>query len=152
MMNQFAQLLSAERQMPVLIDTCTVIGAWQKKPEAMAFRSKVAKRKDIRIIVPGILVREVSRVTKMTGAEVLSLVESFSEFGQIDYVDIAPIAREAEALVAKYPTYCHYPDSYYLAYCRDQGAVLVTYDNSLRLVARMEGIMTCAPGNFRTCQ
>jgi hypothetical protein len=151
-MNQFAQLLSAERQVPLLLDACTIISAWQKKPEAIAFRSKIAKRKDIRIVVPSILVKEVSKVAKIGEAEALSLIESFSLFGQIDYVDVAPVADEAEALVAKYPTFCHYPDNYYLIYCREQGALLVTYDNNLRFVAKMEGIMTCAPGNFRIYQ
>jgi predicted nucleic acid-binding protein len=152
MMNQFAQLLSAKCQMPLLLDTCTIVGAWQKKPEVVAFRSKIAKRKDVRIIVPGILVREVAKIAKMSKEEALSLIESFSEFGQIDYVDTMSMARDAEALVAKYPAYCHYPDNHYLACCREQGAVLVTYDNNLRFVAKMEGIMTCAPGNFRIYQ
>jgi hypothetical protein len=152
MMNQFAQLLSAERQTPLLLDTCAIISACQKKPEVIAFKNKIAKRRDVRIIVPSILVREVSKIARINQAESLSLIESFSEFGQIDYVDIAPVAKEAEALVAKYPTYCHYPDNYYLIYCREQGAVLVTFDNNLRVVAKMEGVMTCSPGNFRIYQ
>jgi predicted nucleic acid-binding protein len=152
MMNQFAQLLSAGKQTPLLIDTCTIINAQKKKSEALAFRSKIAKRKDIRIIVPNILVKEVSKITRTSRDEALSLIESFSEIGQIDYVDEGTLAKEAETLPAKYPTYCHYPDNYYLIYCRDHGAVLVTYDSNLRLVAKMEGIMTCSPENFKIYQ
>ena len=153
-MNQFAQLLSAQRQTPVLLDTCTIISAWEKRPEALELRKKIAKRNDIRIIVPGILVREVAKVARLGQDQALALIESFSEMGQIDYVtkcgdDDNRITREAEALIAKYPRYSHFPDNQYLAYCRDQGALLVTYDKNLRTVARIEGIMACAPGNFR---
>ena len=152
MMNQFAQLLSAEKQSLLLLDTCTIISALQGKPEAVAFRDKIAKRKDIRILVPGILVREVAKIANVSHEKALSLVESFSEQGQIDYVDDARIAAVAESMIAKYPRYCHYPDNYYLACCKEQGSLLVTYDHNLKLVARMEGIMTCSPGNFRIYQ
>lgn len=153
-MNQFAKLLSAKKQTPILLDTCTIIGVWQRKPEVLELRRKIVARKDIRIIVPSILVREVARVTHLPEDESLALVESFSEMGQIDYiskggVDDSRISQEADALVAKYPLYCHYPDNQYLVYSKELGAVLVTYDRNLREVARLEGIMACAPGNFR---
>lgn len=116
-MNQFAQLLSAERQTVLLLDTCTIISAWQKKPEALAFRAKIARRKDIRIIVPRILVGEVAKVAGISRDDALSLAESFSEFGQIEYLDDPAVSREADSLAAKNPAYCHYPDNHYLVNC-----------------------------------
>lgn len=157
-MNQFAQLLSTQRQTPVLLDTCTIVGVWEKRPEALELRKKIARRKDIRIIVPSILAREVAKVARLGEEQALALIESFSEMGQIDYLskcgddDGNRITREADALVTKYPRYCHYPDNHYLVFCKDQAAVLVTYDKELRSVARLEGIMVCAPGNFRIYQ
>jgi hypothetical protein len=154
MMNQFAQLLSTEKQTPVLLDTCIAINALQKKPDALVFRDKVTKRRDLRFIVPRMLVTEVAKVAKISQEDALATVESFSEMGQIDYVDDGDgsISRDADALMEKYPRYCHFPDNHYFIYCREQGALLVTYDNNLRMVAKMEGIMACTPGRFRIYQ
>ncbi len=155
MMNQFAKLLSTESQTAILLDTCTIVSVLEKKPAALEFRKKIALRKDIRIVVPSILAREVARVAGIGVDEAIPLIESFSQVGQIDYVtrceddDGNRVAREADALKAKYLNYCHYPDNHYIVHCRDHAALLVTYDNDLRRVARMEGVMTCSPGNFR---
>jgi predicted nucleic acid-binding protein len=150
MMNQFAQLISAERQTLVLLDTCTIINAYAGKPDAVALRSRIAKRKDIRIIVPRLWIREVAKVAGINQEQALALIESFSEMGQIDYIEENErLAREAKALSAKYPEYCHYPDNHYLVHCRNEGAVLVTYDSNLHRVADLEGVMVSTPRTFR---
>lgn len=181
MMNQFAKLLSAEIQTLVLLDTCTRVNVWNKKLEALKFRSKIAGRKDMKMIVPGILIREVAKVAKITVEKALVLIESFLTSGQIDYINYyynnsrgsnpgnkndskrddddndnnknnSKIENTANQLKAKYFRYCHYLDNYYLYYCNDNNAVLITYDNDLRQVAKMEEIMSCTPGNFRIYQ
>lgn len=158
MMNQFAKLLSSQQQTLILLDTCTIVSAYENKPEALELRKKIAHRKDIRIVVPSILIKEVSRVAKIDTERALELIESFSMMGQIDHIgqcsgeDVSRITSEADELKAKYLNLCHSPDNIYLVYCKNLGAVLVTYDSDLRMVARMEGIMTCTPGNFRVYQ
>ncbi|HEX7033256.1 MAG TPA: PIN domain-containing protein [Nitrososphaera sp.] len=154
MMNQFAKLQSSQHQTPIMLDTCMIASAYENRPEALELRKKLAHRKDVRIMVPGTQVREVAEVVGVGGEQVLELVESFSKMGQIDYIieDDDRIASEADKLKAKYPRFCHSPDDIYLAYCKELGVLLVTYYNNLRKVARMEGIMTCTPGNFRPYQ
>lgn len=153
-MNQFAQLLSREKQTSLVLDSCTVIGARNGSQQVLQFRKKIAKRKDIRVIVPSIVVSEVQKVAHLSFEEATKLVESFSEHGQIDYVSCEDkeLVAEAEALRAKYPIYSHYPDDHYLVIARRYGAVLITYDRKLKDVARTEGVMTCAPGSFRMYQ
>jgi predicted nucleic acid-binding protein len=150
-MNQFAQLLSAEKQTTVLLDCCTIIGAKNGSLDALQFRKKIANRKDIKILVPSIIVREVCKVGRMAFDEAIALIDTFSLTGQIEYVSCSDIVikSQAEALTAKYPVFCHYPDDHYLAIAKKYGALLVTYDRNLKDVARLEGVQTCAPLNSR---
>lgn len=153
-MNQFAQLLSAQRQQAIVLDCCTIIGAKKKSAEVLQFRKKIAKRKDIRIIVPSVVVKEVCKVGRMSFDSAIALIDTFSETGQIDYAacNESEISARAEALRSRYPVYLHYPDDHYLVVARNTGALLVTYDGNLKDVARAEGVMTCSPGSFRICQ
>lgn len=155
-MNQFAQLLSAQRQQVIVLDCCTIIGAKNKNAEVLQFRKKIAKRKDIRIIVPAVIVKEVCKVGSMSFDSAIALIDTFSETGQIDYNDTShndsEISAQAEALKSKYPVYLHYPDDHYLVVAKNNDALLITYDRKLKDVARAEGVMTCSPGNFRSYQ
>ena len=150
-MNQFAQLLSAEKQSILVLDCCTIIGAKNGSLNALQFRRKIANRQDIKILVPSIIVREVRKVGRMSFDEAIALIDTFSQTGQIEYVSCSDIEikSHAEALTAKYPVLCHYPDDHYLAIAKRYGAVLVTYDRNLKDVAKLEGLQTCAPQNFR---
>jgi hypothetical protein len=149
MMNQFAQLLSAEKQTTILLDCCTIIGAHNGKPGVLKFRKRIASRKDLRIIVPSILVREVAKIAKITREEALALIESFSDMGQIDYVgDDVERNREAELLNVRYPGYCHYPDNRYLLACKEYDATLLTYDRKLKDVALGERVAAYSPEEF----
>ncbi|HXG05767.1 MAG TPA: hypothetical protein VNI77_00385 [Nitrososphaera sp.] len=38
MMNQFAKLLSSQHQTPILLDTCTIVSAYENIPEALELR------------------------------------------------------------------------------------------------------------------
>lgn len=149
-MNQFAQLLSAESQTTILIDCCAIIGVWENREEALRFRERIAPRKDIRILVPTSLAREVAKVAKISGDEALALIESFSDAGQIDYIDeIEKRKKQAAILNAKYPGSCHFPDNYYLLLCKDHDATLITYDRDLRAIAFEEQVKTRSPDEFR---
>ena len=154
MMNQFAQLLSAENQTAVLLDCCIIINTWKQKPEALQFRKRIASRKDIKIIVPHILIEEVAKVAGITKDQAVALIESFSNAGQIEYIgqcgadEANRIAKEAEGLKAKYPGYCHYPDNHYVVLCKDYDATLVTHDSNLKDVATAERVTACLPEQF----
>jgi len=135
----------------VLLDCCTIIAAKDGRPDAIAFQRKLSRRKDLELLVPDLVVKEVSRVARIPIEEAERLARSFSS-GTIERLtDDESIAREASELYQRYLS-CHYPDSHYLVHCRNTTAVLVTYDKKLREVARMEGIMTCSPGNYRFYQ
>ncbi len=135
----------------VLLDCCTIIAAKDGRPDAIAFQRKLSRRKDLELLVPDLVVKEVSRVARIPIEEAERLARSFSS-GTIERLtDDESIAREASELDQRYLS-CHYPDSHYLVHCRNTPAVLVTYDKKLREVARMEGIMTCSPGNYRFYQ
>jgi len=135
----------------VLLDCCTIIAAKDGRPDAIAFQRKLSRRKDLELLVPDLVVKEVSRVARIPIEEAERLARSFSS-GTIERLtDDESIAREASELDQRYLS-CHYPDSHYLVHCRNTTAVIVTYDKKLREVARMEGIMTCSPGNYRFYQ
>ena len=116
-MNQFAQLLSAEKQSALLLDCCTIIAVKNGHLGAREFRNRIANRKDIRIIVPSIIVREVCKVGHLSFDQAIELIDTFSHTGQIEYVSCedSEIKAQAEKLSSKYPVYCHYPDDHYLA-------------------------------------
>jgi predicted nucleic acid-binding protein len=156
-MNQFAQLLSAQKQQAIVLDSCTIIGAKNKDAQVLQFRKKIAKRKDIRIIVPTVVVKEVCKVGSMSFDSAIALIDTFSETGQMDYYyhashNDSEISDQAVALRTKYPVYLHYPDDHYLVVAKNNDALLVTFDRKLKDVARAEGVMTCSPGNFRIYQ
>lgn len=138
-----------------MLDSCTIIGAKNKNADVLQFRKKIANRKDVRIIVPTVVVREVCKVGSMSFDSAIALIDTFSETGQIDYHasnNDSEISAQAEALRTKYPVYLHYPDDHYLVVAKNNDALLVTFDRKLKDVARAEGVMTCSPSNFRIYQ
>ena len=138
-----------------MLDSCTIIGAKNNDVKVLQFRKKIANRKDIRIIVPTVAVKEVRKVGSMSFDSAIALIDTFSETGQIDYhasdTD-SEISAQAAALRTKYPVYLHYPDDHYLVVAKNNDALLVTFDRKLKDVARAEGVMTCSPSNFRIYQ
>ena len=138
-------------QNPVLLDCCTIIGALEGKSNAVAFKEKLSKRKDMTILVPDLVVSEVSRVAKMSAQAAEKAIRSFAHGNKVVRLQDDGAMVDAVALTVHY-NYCHYPDSIYLIHSRNTGAVLVTYDRRLRDVARMEGIMASSPDNFRFYQ
>ena len=137
---------------PVLMDCCTIIGALEGKPNALAFKEKLAKRKGMTLLVPDVVISEVAKVARISAQAAEQAIRSFSQGKEIARrEDDQKTLADAIALSVRYD-YCHYPDSIYLVQARNTGAVLVTYDRKLRDVARMEGIMACSPDNFRFYQ
>jgi predicted PilT family ATPase len=157
-MNEFAKLLSAKQQTSVLLDCCVIVKALQGNPEVLAFRKRIVCRKDVKIIAPSILVREVAKVARIDEEAARAIIESFSETGQIEYISKCGdyegnnMERQASLLRAKYPHFSHAPDNYYLVLCQKHAAVLVTFDRQMKYIARMEGIMTCSPAGFQLYQ
>jgi predicted nucleic acid-binding protein len=135
----------------VLLDCCTIIAAKDGRPDAVAFQKKLSRRKDLELLVPDLVVKEVSRIAGIPVEEAERLARSFSSGTVSLLADDESIIQEASELGHKYLS-CHFPDSHYLVHCRNTSAVLVTYDKKLKQVARMEGIMTCSPGNYRFYQ
>lgn len=131
----------------VLLDCCTIIAAKDGRPDAVAFQKKLSRRKDLELLVPDLVVKEVSKIAGISVEEAERLARSFSSGAVERVADDESIEREASELDQKYLS-CHYPDSHYLVHCRNTAAVLVTYDRKLKEVARLEGIMTCSPGNY----
>lgn len=138
-------------QNAVLLDCCTIIGALAKKQNAVAFKEKLSRRKDVTLLVPDLVISEVSKIAKMSVKAAEEAIKSFAHGNKIIRLQDDGALVDAIALSVRYD-YCHYPDSVYLVHSRNTGAVLVTYDKKLRDVARMEGIMACSPDNFRFYQ
>ena len=138
---------------PVLMDCCTIIGALEGERNALAFKEKLAKRKDVTLLVPDVVISEVAKIARMSAEAAEQAIRSFSSKGNeiARMEDDQKTLADAIALSVRYD-YCHYPDSIYLIQARNAGAILVTYDRKLRDVARMEGIMACSPDNFRFYQ
>ena len=137
---------------PILLDCCTIISALEGNPQALIFREKLSRRKDLTLLVPECVISEAAKVARMSAQEAENAIRGFAHDKEIIRLeDDRETLVDAIALTARYD-YCHYPDSIYLAHCRNQGAVLVTYDRKLKEVARMEGIMACSPDNFRFYQ
>ena len=138
--------MQTSQKTTVLLDCCTIIGALDGKQNALAFKEKLGRRKDVELLVPDLVVSEVARVAKISREAAGQAIRSFAHGNIVRMADDDAIV-DAVALTTHYD-YCHYPDSIYLVHCRNTGAVLVTYDKKLREVARMEGIMACSPDNF----
>jgi predicted nucleic acid-binding protein len=153
-MNQFAQLLSAQKQQVLVLDCCTIIAVKNDNPRALEFRKRIANRKDVRIIVPSIAIKEVCKVGKMQFGQAIALVDSFSHTGQIDYVSCndPEIITQAAALRGKYPLYCHYPDDLYPVIAKKYDGQLITFDRNLQNVADAERVQSCIPSSFRIYQ
>jgi predicted nucleic acid-binding protein len=135
----------------VLLDCCTIIAAKDGRWDAVAFQKKLSRRKDLELLVPDLVVKEVSKIAGISIEEAERLARSFSSATVERPAEDESIVREANELDQKYLS-CHFPDSYYLVHCRNTSAVLVTYDKKLKEVARMEGIMACSPANYRFYQ
>ena len=137
---------------PLLPDCCTIIDALDGNQKTLAFKEKLSKRKDLALLVPDHVISEVAKVARMSVQEAENAVRAFACNNKVTRLeDDRKILVEAVKLSLHYD-YCHYPDSIYLAHCKNQGAVLVTNDRKLRDAARMEGIMACSPDNFRFYQ
>jgi predicted nucleic acid-binding protein len=137
-----------QMQNAVLLDCCTIIGALGGKPNAVTFKEKLSRRKDVTLLVPDLVVSEVSKIAKISAEAAEQTIRSFAHGNKVVRLQDDGALVDAIALAVRYD-YCHYPDSVYLVHSRNTGAVLVTYDRKLRDVARMEGIMACSPDNFR---
>ncbi len=146
---EFQQKTITVEKSPVLLDCCTIVGAMvEDRPNATAFKQKIARRKDLNLIVPDIVISEVARIARLSPEAAEEAIRSFSNSHEITRLDDKKTLVDAIALSLRYD-YCHYPDSIYLVHARNTNAVLVTYDRKLREVARLEGIMACSPDNFR---
>lgn len=137
---------------PILLDSCSIIDAFEGNQRTLEFKERLSKRKDLTLLVPDHVISEVAKVARMSVQEAENAVRAFARDNKVTRLqDDREILADAVKLSLHYD-YCHYPDNIYLAHCRNQGAVLVTYDRKLRDVARMEGIMACSPDNFRFYQ
>ncbi len=143
--------MESRQKNAVLLDCCTVIGALDGRPNAVAFKERLSKRKDVALLVPDLVISEVARVARISKEAAEQAVRSFAHGSEIVRLEDDEALVDAVALTVRYD-YCHYPDSIYLVHCRNTGAVLLTYDRKLKEVARMEGIMACSPDNFRFYQ
>lgn len=138
--------METSQKTTVLLDCCTIISALDGKHDALAFKEKLSRRKDVAVLVPDLVVSEVARVARISREAAEQAICSFARGNIVRTADEDAMV-DAIALTTHYD-YCHYPDSIYLVHCRNAGGVLVTYDKKLRDVARMEGIMACSPDNF----
>ena len=137
---------------PILRGCYTIIDAFDGNQKTLAFKDRLSKRKDLTLLVSDHVIFEVAKVARMSVQEAENAVRAFARDNKVARLeDDKDILADAVKLSLQYD-YCHYPDSIYLAHCRNQGAVLVTYDRKLRDVARIEGIMACSPDNFRFYQ
>jgi predicted nucleic acid-binding protein len=133
----------------LLLDCCTIVSALEGDAKVLEFKARLSKRKDLTLLAPDHVISEVAKVARMSVQEAEKAVRAFAHGNKVTgLAEDKQILVDAVALGLRYD-YCHYPDSIYLAHCRNQGAVLVTYDKKLKDVARMEGIMACLPENFR---
>ncbi len=136
----------------VLLDCCTVLSAIQGKPGAREFKEKLATRKDLSLLVPDLVISELSKIARLSAEAAEKAISSLSQGNKIVRLeDDHKTLADAIVLSVRY-VHCHYPDSIYLIQESNTGAVLVTYDRKLRDVARMEGIIACSPYNFRFYQ
>ncbi len=139
---------------PIILDCCTIVSAIQGKPGAREFKEKLAKRRDLTLLVPDVVISEVAKIARLSAEAAEKAITAFSKSASSKIVrleDDQKTLADAIVLSIRYD-YCHYPDSIYLIHAKNAGAVLVTYDRKLRDVARMEGIMACSPENFRFYQ
>jgi predicted nucleic acid-binding protein len=138
---------------PIILDCCTIVSAIQGKPGAREFKEKLARRKDLTLLVPDVVISEVAKIARLSAEAAEKAISSFSQGNNriVRLEDDQKTLADAVLLSIRYD-YCHYPDSIYLIHARNAGGVLVTYDRKLRDVARMEGIMACSPDNFRFYQ
>ena len=138
---------------PIILDCCTIVSAIQGKPGAREFKEKLARGKDLTLLVPDVAISEVAKIARLSAEAAEKAITSFSQGKNriVRLEDDQKTLADAVLLSIRYD-YCHYPDSIYLIQARNLGAVLVTHDRKLRDVARMEGIMVCSPDNLRFYQ
>ena len=151
-MNQIAQLLSADKQLAIVLGGGIIMAAKNGNNDAVQFRKKIATRKDIKINVPSIAFKEICKVGQLSFDNAVSLIDSFSRNGQIEYFscsDDGQIVLQAEVLRAKYTVYCHYPDDHYVVIAKEYSALPVTFDKKLKDIARAEVVLTFCLWNFR---
>ena len=146
-MNQIAQLLSADKQLAIVLGAGTIMAAKNGNSDVIQFRKKTATIKYIKINVPSIAIKEICKVGPMSFDNAVSLIDSFSRNGQIEYI----LCSDDRQIViqAKYPVYCHYPDDHYVVIANKYSALPVTFDKKLKDIVRAEGVLTFCPGNFR---
>jgi predicted nucleic acid-binding protein len=152
-MNQFAGLVSADKQSAIVLDCGTITAAKNGNKDAIQFRKKIATRKGLKkITVPCIAIEEICKLGQTSFDNAVSLIDSFSQNGQIDDISCShdrQIILQAELLTAKYAVNFHYIDDHHVVIAKRCSALLVTLDKKLKDIARAEGILTFCPGNFR---
>jgi hypothetical protein len=146
-MNQIAQLLSADKQLAIVLAGGTIMAAKNGNNDAIQFRKKIATRKDIKINVPSIAFKEICKVGQLSFDNAVSLIDSFSRNGQIEYI----LCSDDRQIViqAKYPVYCHYPDDHDVVIAKKCSALPITFDKKLKDIARAEVVLTFCLWNFR---
>ena len=151
-MNQLTQLLSADKQLAIVLGDGTIMPAKNGNNDAIQFRKKIATRKDIKITAPSIAIKEICKVGQMSFDNAVSHIGSFSQNGQIEDISCSEerqIVIQAEVLRAKYPVYCHYPGDHHVVIAKKYSALPVTFDKKLKDIARAEVVLTFCLWNFR---
>ena len=120
-MNQFAQLLSAEKQSAIVLNCRTIMAL--NKDGQMSIGSAI------------------SLIESFSGNGLIECVSCSYD---------KEIVVQAEAMRAKYLVCCYYPDVLHVIITNKYGQLLVTLDRkNLKDIARAESVLTSHSGNYK---
>ena len=130
---------------PVVVDSNIIIKEMQEGRSLHPIAKRIKKHKSKMVIPESVL----GEVTKVTGANPVSIMEKVYEFSKHPLtVDItSEIESEAAKISEKYFE-CHHPDNLILATAKVTGSALVSFDRDLLQTAKLEGVQAFLPRNF----
>ena len=125
----------------VLLDSCVWIYLLEGKlsPDFL----NLLKQHNAEVVVEENVVREVAQVTKQSERDVFKLMCNSGLKVRANVADHHD-RKESWNLVKSYDM-CHYPDSLYLAVCKNNNWTLATCDLDLLSCARLETVNHCNP-------
>lgn len=131
----------------ILIDSNVWINIWQGNQQAKSFLDFVLKHQYTLIVTEHILSELTRKITQNKEKILAWFLKLHPKEIRILH-DKDSVREEATRLSNSY-SFCHYPDNRILASCKENTAVLVTFDKKLLLSADFEGVLACTPHNFQ---
>jgi len=130
----------------IILDSCIYVEDKKRHGRILTTLAGKLGRYNLKLIVPRIVIYEVTKVTSTKSELVLKKIEKL--FG--NYLTIEnenEIISESKRLETKYYE-VHSADSIILATARIAGAILITMDRKLRRSAELEGVETYSLKEF----